>query len=173
MDIAKSSRHSKVIGEFGEAFLSNWLSRSGFEVTTVDHTGLDIIAYHPPTKRRLGITVKSRTRDAGREATSVNVFSNQKEHDDRAKLREACEAFASEPWLAVYVETSESADLYLTSLEHYDQIYRPNKSRAIDTWKMGNKDRRTYHADPDVWHVRVAFTASKLDWRTGARTKAC
>ncbi len=42
MEIDKSSRHSKIIGAFGEAFLSNWLSRSGFEVTIVDHTGLDV-----------------------------------------------------------------------------------------------------------------------------------
>ena len=47
MDITKGTRHSKVIGEFGEAFVANWLSRSDFEVTIVDHTGLDIIAYPP------------------------------------------------------------------------------------------------------------------------------
>lgn len=164
MDIVKSGRHAKVIGEFGEAFLSNWLSRSGFEVTTIDHIGLDIIAYHPPTQRRLGITVKSRTRDAGKEAESVNVFSYQKEPSDRAKLLEACEAFACKPWLAVYVETSKSADLYLTSLEHYDQTYRLNKSRAIDTWRMGSEYRRTYDADPDVRHVCVTFTETNWTW---------
>jgi hypothetical protein len=38
-EIDKSSRHSKIIGEFGEPFLCNWLSRSGFEVAVVDHTG--------------------------------------------------------------------------------------------------------------------------------------
>ena len=49
MDNAKGTRRSKVIGEFGEAFCSNWLSRSDFEVTIVDHSGLDIIAYRTPT----------------------------------------------------------------------------------------------------------------------------
>jgi hypothetical protein len=168
MNIAKGSRHSKVIGEFGEAFLSNWLSRSGFEVTTVDHTGLDIIAYHPPTKRRLGITVKSRTRDAGKETTSVNIFSYQKDHNDRAKLLDACEAFACEPWLAVYVETPQSADLYMTSLEHYDQTYRPSMPRTIDTWRMGKKDTPAYEADPNVQHLRVAFSATNWTWHADA-----
>lgn len=167
MDIAKGSRHSKIIGEFGEAFLCNWLSRSGFEVTTVDHTGLDLIAWHPPTKRRLGITVKSRTRDAGREAASVNILSNQRDHDDRAKLLQACEDFACEPWLAIYVETSKSADLFLTSLEHYDSTYRPKKSRAIDTWKMGGKDAQAYELDPDVGHVRITFNGSNWPWPVG------
>ena len=70
------------------------------------------------------------------------------------------------------METSASADLYLTSVEHFDQTYRLNRSRAIDTWRMGNEYRQTYDADPDVWHVRVAFTAGNWTWRTGARMKA-
>ncbi|MEJ5273923.1 MAG: hypothetical protein WH035_07315 [Spirochaetota bacterium] len=41
--IDKSSRHSKIIGNFSENLLCNFLSRSGFEVTTIDHTGLNII----------------------------------------------------------------------------------------------------------------------------------
>ena len=45
MEIIKSSRHQKIIGTFGENLICNWLSRSGFEVAVVDHTGIDIIAY--------------------------------------------------------------------------------------------------------------------------------
>lgn len=172
MDIAKSSRHSKLIGQFGEAFLSNWLSRSGFEVTIIDHTGLDIIAYHRETKRRLGITVKSRTRESGKEAESVNILSNQKDSTDRAKLLAACEAFACEPWLAVYVESLESADLYLTSLVHYDEKYRPSKSRAIDTWNMGKKDKSAYAVDSNVWHIRVAYSVNNWAWHASATPPA-
>lgn len=65
MQIKKSSRHQHIIGKFGEYMLCNWLSRSGFEVAIVDHTGLDIVTYNPSTNQRLGITVKSRTRDKG------------------------------------------------------------------------------------------------------------
>lgn len=43
MEIVKSSRHSKIIGDFGENLICNWLSRSGFEVSIVDHTGIDIL----------------------------------------------------------------------------------------------------------------------------------
>jgi hypothetical protein len=45
MKIVKSSRHQKIIGNLGEDLLCNWLSRSGFEVTVVDHTGIDVVAY--------------------------------------------------------------------------------------------------------------------------------
>ena len=77
MEIIKSSRHQKIIGDFGENLICNWLSRSGFEVTLVDHTGIDIIAYNPSTNQRFGITVRSRTRTAGKEENSVNIFSYQ------------------------------------------------------------------------------------------------
>jgi Holliday junction resolvase-like predicted endonuclease len=167
MEIEKSSRHSKIIGAFGEAFLCNWLSRSGFEVTIIDHTGLDIIAYHRKSRCRLGITVKSRTRGRGKEAESVNVFFNRKRPGDRAKLRAACNAFACEPWVAVYVETAGSADLYLMSLKHYDQTYCQNKSRAVDTWKMGKKQKRAYDLDKNVQHISVEFR--ETNWTFGGQ----
>ena len=57
----KSTRHSKIIGDFGELFVCDTHSKSGFEVLRVDHTGLDVSAYNVVNVRRLGITVKSRT----------------------------------------------------------------------------------------------------------------
>ena len=89
VEIIKSSRHQKIIGNFGENLICNWLSRSGFEVTLVDHTGIDVVAYNPSTKQRLGITVKSRTRDIGKEEESVNILSYQKAKSDREKLLDA------------------------------------------------------------------------------------
>ncbi len=57
--IKKSTRHQHIIGKYGEYLVCNWLSRSGFEVAIVDHTGIDIIAYNPKSQQRLGISVKS------------------------------------------------------------------------------------------------------------------
>jgi Holliday junction resolvase-like predicted endonuclease len=157
MEITKSSRYQKIIGDFGENLICNWLSRSGFEVTLVDHTGIDIIAYNPSTNKRFGITVKSRTRTTGKEDESVNLFSYRKGKNDRQKVLDACKAFACEPWIAVYVETSDSADVYLTSLENYDKIYRVKEGRAIDGWKMVKKDRDRYNKDPNVMHIKIEF----------------
>jgi len=164
MSIEKSTRHQKIIGDFGEGVLLNWLSRSGFEVCRVDHTGLDVIAYHPATRKRLGVTVKSRTRNVGQEEESVNLFSYQKGKDDRKKLVDACKAFACEPYLAVYVETLDFANLYLTSLAHYDKEYRLREGRAIDNWKMGRKYAEEYEKDPEVKHIRMDFRTTKWEW---------
>jgi Holliday junction resolvase len=157
MMIKKGPRHQRIIGDFGEYLICNWLSRSGFEVARVDHTGLDIVAFNPSTNERLGITVKSRTRRPGREQAPVNVFSYQGNKDDRAKLLAACRTFACEPWVAVYVEADESADLYLTSLAQYDEKYRGGNARAIDDWKMTRKLREQYDADAEVKHIRIRF----------------
>ena len=125
--IDKSSRHQYIIGKFGEYLLCNWLSRSGFEAAVIDHTGLGIVAFNPKTSLRLGITVKSRTRNIGKESTQVNIFSYREGKNDRQKLINACTAFGCEPYIAVYVETSQFADLYLTSLNNYDSKYRISK----------------------------------------------
>jgi len=164
MEIVKSTRHQKIIGNFGEALLCNWLSRSGFEVAIVDHTGIDVLAYSSRTGKRLGISVKSRTRVKGTETTSVNIFSYQKGKNDRQKVLNACKVFAAEPWIAIYVESSSFADMFLLSLEHYDHQYRAKRKRAIDTWKMGHKYRERYETDPQVRHIRMDFSGSLWQW---------
>lgn len=155
MGINKSSRHQKLIGIFGEYLICNWLSRSGFEVVLVDHTGIDIIAYIPSKNQRLGITVKSRTRNIGTEEVHVIIFRKQK--DDLQKLINACEAFACEPWIAVYVETEKFADVYLTSLENYHAKYRGKEGKATDDWKMGEKYKKLYDNDLEVKHIKIDF----------------
>jgi len=164
MEINKSSRHQKIIGNFGEQLICNMLSRTGFEVTIIDHTGIDIIAYNLKTKQRIGITVKSRTRNIGKEETVVNILSYQNSKNDRQKLLNACDAFSCEPWIAVYVETSESADVYLTSLKNYDENYRGREGKATDVWRMRKKNKEEYEKDHKVKHIRIEFHAINWDW---------
>ena len=164
MTIDKSTRHQKIIGQFGENCICNWLSRSGFEVSIVDHTGIDIVAYNSKTKERIGITVKSRTRNIGKESEAVNIFTQRNNKNDRKKLLDACEAFASEPYIGIYVETNEYADIFLTSLRNYDEKYRKNKNRLTDTWKMRKKDLLEYSNDPKIRHVKVDFNSKQWRW---------
>ncbi len=149
--VKKSSRHQKIIGDFGENLVCNWLSRSGFEVSIVDHTGIDIVAYNPKTEKRLGISVKSRTRDRGRERASVNLFDSK----GRRKLLQACDYFACEPWIAVYVETTRYADIFLTSLSNYNSNYR--RERQTDDWKMRPRHIKNYEDDKNVMHLHIEF----------------
>jgi hypothetical protein len=129
----------------------------------VDHTGIDVVAYHPKAKQRYGITVKTRTRTRthGTETVSVNVFSKRRE--DRKKVQSACEAFGCEPWIAVYVESECAADLFLTSLVNYDSKYRARDDGEIDAWKMTDKQILVYAADAEIRHIHVAF-ADKNWW---------
>ncbi len=159
LTIKKGTRHAKIVGIFGEYVVCNWLSRSGFEVSVIDHTGMDVIAYDPETRRRLGITVKSRTRDSGKETESVNLFKSV--NQDREKLKNACEVFACEPWIAIYVECQEYAELYLTSLDHYDSKYSGKKKRRIDDWSMNQEPKKEYDSDSDVAYIRFAFAAKR------------
>jgi len=156
--IEKSSRHQKIIGNLGEHLVCNWLSRSGFEVSVVDHTGIDIIAYNPITQQRIGITVKSRTREQ-RVTESVNIFNNRK--NDREKVESACMAFGCDPWLAVYVETEGYADLFLTSLANYDEKCRTAEGKTVDDWKMSKRWLEHYEEDPEVMHLHISFEARK------------
>ena len=159
--IEKSPRHTKIVGDFGENLVCNWLSRSGFEVCVVDHTGMDVIAYNPRTNQRLGITVKSRTRTSGTEAGSVYMFREAKK--DRQKLVDACKAFHCDPWIAAYVECDEFADLFLTSLANYDRKYRKEK-RAVDGWGMTKKHTSAYAADTEVKHIHITFKSEADKW---------
>lgn len=164
MDIEKSTRHQHIIGKFGEHLLCNWLSRTGFEVILVDHTGIDVIAYHPKTGKRIGITVKSRTRNVGSEATQVNLLSYRKGKNDRQRVLDACTAFGCEPWLAIYVETAEYSELFLTSLENYDLNYRISEERVLDTWKMTPKYKERYLADKEVKYIRTNYHGDAWNW---------
>ena len=149
--VQKSSRHQKIIGDFGENLICNWLSRSGYEVTIVDHTGIDVLAYDSKTQRRLGISVKSRTRNLGKELTHVNLFNSI----DRTKILEACDSFAAKPWIAVYVETANCADVFLTSLDHYEERYYQKTKMAY--WKMRPTNLKTYDNDEVVMHLHFSF----------------
>ena len=70
---------------------------------------------------------------------------------DREKLMRACTSFGCEPWIAIYVEVAESAELYLTSLDHYDETY------SSSSWKMAKKSQEKYSNDSKVKNVHIDF----------------
>jgi len=130
---------------------------------------MDVIAYDPRTKQRLGITVKSRTRSSGTETGSVYLFREAKK--DRQKLADACEAFQCEPWIAVYVECDDDAHLFLTSLANYDRKYGPEEKRAVHGWAMTSKCTLAYADDPEVRYIRIKFTPIHW-WPSAAKAAA-
>ena len=147
MRITKGPGCQQVVGMFAELATCMWLARSGFAVAHVSQVGIDVLASRRRRRQRLGITVKSRLPSKGKEAAAVKLF----ETGDREKLHTACADFGCEPWIAVYVETEDYADFYLTSLTHFDAAYH---SRS---WQMSRKAKGAYDRDPHVAHVRLDF----------------
>lgn len=154
MDMKKSSRHSKITGDFGEAIVLYWLSKHGFECAKVDHTGIDLIARHPTTNERLGISVKSRSRYAGTEKTDVGVPAG-----NFKKAEKACEAFGLTPYFAFVVDAPETLRLYLVSKRHLLEILPICK--GLCRWRMTPADIRRYATDPDVMSVELAKKPSR------------
>jgi Holliday junction resolvase-like predicted endonuclease len=140
----KSSRHAKITGDFGEALVLYWLSRSGFECARVDHTGIDLIAKRPRSDERLGISVKTRSRLPGKEAESVNIGRPE----DLVKVEAACCAFQCVPYFAIVVDAAQRISVFLVSKAHLDRLY-PGRSGMI-SWSMTPGWLTKYLTDPQI-----------------------
>ena len=146
--IRRSSRHSKITGDFGEALVLYWLSKRGYECARVDHTGIDIIARHPKSKELLGISVKSRSRAPGTESTEVSV---PKENFEKAK--QACRAFGCVPYFAFVVDAGRTIRAYLPPLRRVLKLCPVNK--PVVSWSMSERSLARYYADPEVTVIEL------------------
>ncbi len=138
----KSSRHSKIAGDFGEALVLYWLSKSGFECASVDHTGIDIISRNPTTQKLMGISEKTRTRDRGTERESVTIHSG-----DFTKMDAACEAFGCTPYFAIVVDAEDAIRAFITSKSNFLKL-APKKKHSY--WKMHTSALADYSKDEEV-----------------------
>lgn len=151
----KSSRHSKITGDFAESLVLYWLSKYGFECARVDHTGIDLIARNPHTCEVMGVSVKSRSRNVGSEATNVSITANNFE-----KAEAACNAFGCVPYFAVVVDAADSITCFLTSMEHLLELHPPGRSTS--SWAMSSKWLALYADDPQV--MRFEFKTATTRW---------
>lgn len=143
MDMVKSSRHSKIAGDFGEAIVLYWLSKHGFECASVDHTGIDLIARNSHTAMVMGISVKCRTRRPGTEDESITI-----PRDDFTKVEAACSAFRCVPYFAIVVDANNTIRVFITSLAHLTELY-PTRS-AGSYWKMSKAHLSQYMVDQEI-----------------------
>ena len=90
----------------------------------------------------------------------MNVFKGK---GDRQKALSACTAFGCELWIGIYVETTDRADIYLTSEKNYNAKYR-RPGKKIDDWKMGPAHRAIYASDPVVKHLSIAIEEGNWNW---------
>jgi Holliday junction resolvase-like predicted endonuclease len=151
----KSSRHAKITGDFGEALVLYWLSRSGFECARVDHTGIDLIAKRPRSEERLGISVKTRSRVPGKEAESVNIGRPE----DLAKVEAACVAFQCVPYFGIVVDAARRVSVFLVSKAHLEYLY-PGHPRMV-SWSMAPGWVKKYLADQQIESLELSTNSER------------
>lgn len=155
MKVIKSSRHSKITGDFAESLILYWLSKYGFECAKVDHTGIDIIARNPHTDEVMGISVKGRSRNTGTEGTYVSI-----PNDNFVKIEKACKAFNCVPYFAIVVDQE---DMIFAFIIHKEELLRmfPKRQRAAG-WKMTEKHLAEYVKNPKI--MTFQFTYQTTSW---------
>ncbi|UPR58641.1 hypothetical protein ITG10_22945 [Vibrio sp. ED004] len=143
MKVTKSSRHSKITGDFTENLVLYWLSKYGFESTIVDHTGIDIIARNPNNNELMGISVKSRSRNTGKEKQYLSIGN-----DHFPKVEAACTAFGCIPYFAIVIDELDTIKVFITSMEHLLSLHPMRKK--CSGWKMTDKWVLQYEKDPEI-----------------------
>lgn len=153
--MAKSTRHSKITGNFGELIILYWLSKRGFECAHVDHTGIDLIARRPDSDEMLGISVKTRSRPEARQGAGVDL-----EFADDKKIVNACTAFRCVPYVAVVVDQGSVVRGFLTTLGHVREM------SVGQQWLMSPRSVARYTKDPRIEQFTLA--SQDAGWTTTA-----
>ncbi|RJE85215.1 hypothetical protein D3P07_21870 [Paenibacillus sp. 1011MAR3C5] len=125
-----SNNHQHITGDFAEHLVMYWLSKKGYECAHVQHVGIDIIA--AKDGKRLGISVKSRSRKTGivNDRMTINYPEKHVQH-----VRETCRHFNCEEFFAFVLDQNNKIKVILTPLsciEHYYVI----SSKSSQDWNM-------------------------------------
>ncbi len=143
MKINKSSRHSKITGDFTENLVLYLLSKHGFECANLDHTGIDLIARNPNNQDVMGISVKGRSRTKEAIGTSISIPT-----DNFEKVESACKAFNLKPYFAIVSDEVDKIHVFILSMEHLQKLSPSEKK--IYTWKMDQKSISDYYDDAQI-----------------------
>ena len=158
----KSTRHSKIAGDFAEALVLYWLSKSGYECACIDHTGIDLIACSKDGSKRMGISVKARSRYDGTEEECVNLPP-----DGFKKAREACKSFGCTPFYAILVDSAHGIRCFLLPLDHLERIATGNNDK-MRYWQMRKRSLDDYSVDAKILSFELQAT-NRVWHNTSAR----
>jgi hypothetical protein len=159
--INKSSRHSKITGDMGEALVCYLLSRAGWEVNRFDHTGIDLIASRD--HQRLGISVKARSRHELRNGASINLPRKNIDHTNAA-----CRAFGVEPCCAFVCDREGKGIVaYLMSDRVVQEVCGVSDlSRMTPSLPMTAKHEALYRQRADIDWCDLAMLRSSAAFRS-------
>jgi hypothetical protein len=155
VNIEKSSRHSKITGDFAEAFILYFLSKHGFECANIDHIGIDIIAKNRITRELIGISVKSRSRTEGKEKDYISI-----PNDNLLKINRACRAFNCIPYFAFVVDLKNKMRVFIISKRHLLKLFP--KGKSVISWKMSEYWLAFYDQDEKI--IKIDFDYNILTW---------
>lgn len=153
--IIKSSRHSKITGDFGEALVLYWLSKHNFECASVDHTGIDLIARNPHTNEVMGISVKSRSRNTGTEYDYVGIPK-----DNFEKAESACRAFGCVPYFAIVIDAGNVIRGFILPMSRLLKLFPLGQN--VCAWKMTPKHLEQYSRDQAI--KKFEFQTETKTW---------
>ena len=153
----KSTRHSKITGDFAEALVLYWLSKYGHECARIDHTGIDLIARDPNNHAVLGISVKCRSRYDGTERDNITL-----PEDEFDKAREACDAFGCVPYYAIVVDGADVIRCFVLPLSRLEQVAGGTVGKKR-YWQMSDRRLTEYRADPLIKMFELQTSA--CSWR--------
>jgi len=155
MEIKKSTRHSKITGNFGENIVLYLLSKYGFESANVDHTGIDISSRNSITSEVMGVSVKSRSRSDGTEGSYISI-----PNDNFVKVKKACEAFNCIPYFAIVSDEKNKMYIFILSMKHLLELFP--KREKICSWKMTNAHIEKYLKDKEI--ISFEFNYKNHNW---------
>lgn len=135
-----SSNHYQITGDFGEHLVLYLLSKNGYECAHVQHVGIDIIA--SKGNRRIGISVKSRSRKTGKKPDNAITIQNIAGHIQ--KMKGTCKAFGCEEYFAFVIDQKGSIKVVITPLKVVIEKYKISNtsSQNVNIEKLA-KDRRS------------------------------
>ena len=154
MKITKSSRHSKITGDFAESLILYWLSKYGFECAKVDHTGIDIIARKPNSNTVMGISVKSRSRNEDKVNDSLLI-----KNDNFEKAQRACTAFNCKPYFAIVVDQIDKIRAFILPMDEMIKLYP--KGQKSYQWRMAPKYMEIYRQHPEIVYIEFDYAAHR------------
>jgi hypothetical protein len=163
-DNLKGERHSKITGTFNENLLLYFLSKTQYEPVLVDYTGIDIVAYNKATKRRLGISVKSRSKTMERPK-SEGLTINATEYE---KINRSCVFFDCEPWICFIIDrpidnSQGEIFLFLFPLDVALEYYPGFKTKKQVSFTLIEKKMNSYNNDERI--LKMNFNYSNTHWK--------
>ena len=134
----KSSRHSKIAGDFGEMLVLYYLSRYGLECARIDHTGIDLLARTEAEEKPWGISVKTASREESRKKKARTLSGSDIEAAERA-----CIAFNATPYLAIVHDEIDSVCVLLCSIE---ELKKERMDKKTFRFSFNEKYRKEYRS---------------------------